>query len=260
VIDRAHATSAWLEREGDPGPLDQLIMERCAQALRVRLRGVTEPLSAEEFVRIACDRDVTALERLDALTALRMTAPVTVIATPVSLVPAARAKALSGQTWVALLPAGMGAATAAGAPGRIGSAIVADGDIPRGCRNALRALALAVDPALGGPSLVPFEDLGALASIAEALTPHVAVAAPDVVTLEYLRTRRPWVPAVFYHLSAGLSLRQAARALHVHHSTLQDRIDWLEAQLGYCLRTPEGRVRAAVAWTAWRVSGLLHTA
>lgn len=258
VIDRAQASTVWLERDGEPGPLDQLILERCAQALRARLRGLIEPLSVEKLVRIACDGGVTDLERSDALSALRITGPVTVVTTPASIVPAARARALSVQTWVALLPDGTQTATVVRSPGRLGSACVVDNDIPRGYQHAVRALDLAVDPALGGPSIVAFEDLGALASIAEALTPQAAAASAEVVALENLRTQRPWVPATFYYLSTGLSLRQAAQALHVHHSTLQDRIDWLEDLLGYSPRSLDGRVRAAAAWAVWRISGRLH--
>ena len=86
AIGRAHATSVWLERDTGPGPLDQLILERCAQALRARLPAVDEPLSAQDLVRIACDPEVTEQERTDALTALKITGPATVVVTPPALV------------------------------------------------------------------------------------------------------------------------------------------------------------------------------
>ncbi|EKX60576.1 hypothetical protein STRIP9103_09360 [Streptomyces ipomoeae 91-03] len=50
------------------------------------------------------------------------------------------------------------------------------------------------------------------------------------------------------------SLRQAASELHVHHSTLQERLTWLVSQLGYAITKPGGRQRAAVALLLWRIA------
>ena len=258
AIGRAQAASVWLERDTGPGPLDQLILERCAQALRARLPSVDEQLSAQDLVRIACDPEVTERERTDALTALKITGPATVVVTPPALVPTAPARMLAGGSWVALLPSGAEPASVINLAGRAGSAVVTDGDIVRGHHNAVRALALAVHPRLGGPSHVQFEQLGGLAAIAAALTPSAAASTEEVMTLERLRLRRPWVPATLFRLWTEPSLRQAAKALHVHHSTLQDRVMWLEAELHYSPSSPDGRVRAADAWALWRISGHLQ--
>lgn len=76
--------------------------------------------------------------------------------------------------------------------------------------------------------------------------------------LEALRAQRAWVPTTFYHALAEPSVRQAARVLHLHHSTLQQRLDWLQGRLGYDLQSAEGRLRASTAWALWRISGQLR--
>ena len=43
------------------------------------------------------------------------------------------------------------------------------------------------------------------------------------------------------------SLREAARALQVHHSTMQDRLAHAEALLGWKVRTQPGRLRLELA-------------
>jgi hypothetical protein len=254
-IDQGHATSIWLERPGEPGPLDQLILERCAQALRTTLRGVHGPVSDAAAVRIACDSHVTIQERAAALGALRLAGRVTIVATPATSAPSAKRRALIGDTWALLLSDSEPPEAALPAGACAGIAHVHDGDVPTGWLRASQALQLAIDPAAGGPAHVRHEELGAIATVAEAFAPRKAAAAPDVQAIERLRARRPWVPTTLYHVVGQQSMRQAAAALHIHHSTLRQRVDWLEEQLGYSVRNPNGRLRAATAWTLWRASG-----
>jgi DNA-binding PucR family transcriptional regulator len=47
--------------------------------------------------------------------------------------------------------------------------------------------------------------------------------------------------------SSPSSLRAAATALRVHHSTLQDRISHAEPLLGWNVREPHGRLRLQLA-------------
>lgn len=42
--------------------------------------------------------------------------------------------------------------------------------------------------------------------------------------------------------------------LHVHHSTLQERLTWLSGQLGYSPTKGRGRQRAAITLLLWRVA------
>jgi DNA-binding PucR family transcriptional regulator len=49
-------------------------------------------------------------------------------------------------------------------------------------------------------------------------------------------------------------MRQAAVALHVHHSTLQERLTWLEGRLGFPPLGGPGRERLALALSLWRIA------
>lgn len=256
-VDREHTSTVWLERRGEPRPLDRLIVERCAHALRVRMGGA-ELLTTKHLVRTACDGEVTDAEREAALQALRLSAPVSLSVAPANAVLTSRACTVIDGTWVALGSSGRPVDPQIGQKVRLGRAQLVGSDAHRALERARLALALAVDPAHGGPARVSFEELGALGTIAAALSPHEAGLDPDVSHLEMLRAQRPWVPLVFSRMVSGRSARETARDLHLHHSSLQDRVKWLEQALGYSPRTPTGHHRAASAWALWRVSGHLH--
>lgn len=259
IIDRSHGIRVWLERVGPAGPLDQLILERCTQALRVRVRPAQARRTPEHHTRTACDPNATDDERVEALRALSLTEPLTVICTPEDSAPETVTRAQLPGGWIALLPMQLPPEAALPNPSRCGSSLATDGDILRALLNASRALHLAVHPALGGPSFVKHEELGGLRTIADAISPAEASATDDVATLEAMRSRRPWVPATFYCLTIGHSLRHTAHSLHVHHSTMKDRVDWLDDAIGYSIRSEQGRTRAAAAWVLWRISGHLHS-
>ncbi|MCX4461634.1 helix-turn-helix domain-containing protein [Streptomyces sp. NBC_01728] len=105
-----------------------------------------------------------------------------------------------------------------------------------------------------GPCLVAYDDLGALATLAERLTPQEAGVTTDVLRLEQVLVTHPWVIDTLQAVLDQASLRQAATGLHIHHSTLQDRLCWLSTQLGYGVMKPGGRQRAAVAVLLWRIA------
>lgn len=251
------ATSVWLERSGAPGPLDQLVLERCAHALRLRRRPGSAPLTAEQLTAIACDPDAAGPERVAAIAGLHLPADVTVLVLAGHAPPAAPARTRTSQGWVVMVASEDVTTVCAGA-GRVGSARLVDGDVPAARARAGLALELTVAPEHGGPVWVRHEDLGALRTIADHLTAEQAAAAPAVVLLEELRRQRAWVPQTYRQVAAGASVRHAAQVLHLHHSTLQDRLEWLESRMGQDLSTGEARLEAASTWALWRVSGLLH--
>jgi hypothetical protein len=53
--------------------------------------------------------------------------------------------------------------------------------------------------------------------------------------------------STLYAAATTTSLRTAAAALRVHHSTLQDRIVHAERLLGWAVREPQGRLRLHLA-------------
>ncbi|WP_048822053.1 helix-turn-helix domain-containing protein, partial [Streptomyces ipomoeae] len=126
--------------------------------------------------------------------------------------------------------------------------------LPTALEQARVALRLADRVDGPGPSVVAFDSLGALAAVAERITPQEAGAVGDVLRLDEVRVTRPWVIDTLQAVLDQASLRQAASELHVHHSTLQERLTWLVSQLGYAITKPGGRQRAAVALLLWRIA------
>lgn len=239
----------WLERTGDDGPLDALILERAARALQALSTGSPDPTSSG-LVRIVCDSDATLADRRDAVARLGLTGPVTVVlSTSVNL----RAALFStlGAMVVVLLP---------GTPTipegiRAGAAVAPDPlQVPAALEQARTALRLAADVGDLAPAVVRYDDLGALAIIAERISTDEAAAVGDVRRLDELLAGHPWVVDTLHALLDQPSLRQSAAMLHVHHSTLQERLTWLSAQLGYSPAKGRGRQRAAVAVLLWRVA------
>ncbi|WP_129788633.1 hypothetical protein [Promicromonospora panici] len=232
----------WLEREGTPHANDEMVIERLA--LAVDLVGARGPGRHGSALEIAVDAARDVAERRIALSRLRLdparetriaalplshdpgtalpTAASTVVATPYGLVRAVilgRDATISG-------PAGVGVA-------RRGD------QLPESFRTALLALRLL--PA--NDAVVDAAELGVVLAAVSALEP-VAALEPDVAALARLDAR---ARAVLDELAAAESVRAAATALGMHHSTLQARHDTLTSELGYDPRTLDGRARYRLA-------------
>jgi DNA-binding PucR family transcriptional regulator len=87
-------------------------------------------------------------------------------------------------------------------------------------------------------------ELGGLVLLAAADDPS---ALPDVKALEHAASAAPWMLTTLHAVAASASLRAAAPALRIHHSTLQDRIGHAEHLLGWNVREPQGRLRLHLA-------------
>jgi sugar diacid utilization regulator len=112
-----------------------------------------------------------------------------------------------------------------------------------GARYALRFTG--PDPA---DRVVEYAGLGALALFAHVPVEAIAELA-DVQALEKL-ARMPngaEALAAVRALCAEGSVRRAAAAVHLHHSSMAGRIARAEAVLGYSLADPAGRLRAHLA-------------
>ena len=249
--------SVWLERAGLPHANDEMVIERLALAVDVvgaRLSGgqgasLETALDAARDVeerRVALSRlrlDPARKVRVAALPAGHTTAPVhttepahatrtalsTVVATPYGLV---RAVVL-----------GAGATTAG--PAGLGVLRRSD-ELPESFRTALLALRLL--PAKD--AVVDAAELGIVLAAVSALEP-VAHQQPDVVALARLDAR---TRAVLDEVAAAESVRAAATALGMHHSTLQARHDALTNDLGYDPRSLDGRARYRLASLLLRVA------
>jgi DNA-binding PucR family transcriptional regulator len=67
------------------------------------------------------------------------------------------------------------------------------------------------------------------------------------VAVEKARAAAPWVLETLVAVAGAASLRAAAAALTLHHSTLQERLTHAEHLLGWPVRTPPGRLRLQLA-------------
>nr|WP_281371430.1 helix-turn-helix domain-containing protein [Petropleomorpha daqingensis] len=118
-------------------------------------------------------------------------------------------------------------------------------------RTALRFTAegTEADP---GPRVVRAEELGGLLLLADAVRPGGDVP-PDVRALSAAAAGSPGLLATLDAVATTASLRTAAAALHVHHSTLQERVAAAERALGWDVREPQGRLRLQLALVVRRL-------
>lgn len=241
-------TWVWIERPGtQAGPLDSLLLERAARTVQALHRSVSR--TPDSLARVACDPDTTENDRRSAAQALGLCAPVTVVVSTSPGLPVPHATTM-GRYTVAL------AAEAPALSGlRAGTAVAKDlAELPAALERA--AAAFRLTDRLDGPgaSLMRYEDLGACAALAERFTPQDAAAVPDVQSLDEALATHPWVVDTLQAALDRTSLRQAANSLHVHHSTLQERLAWVENRIDIGLTRPGGRQRAAVAVALWRIA------
>ena len=235
----------WLERPGPAGAVDAMVLERAAAAARAvldRTRGRASPLVEDPaFIETMFDTNATEQARLHAANRL-------------GLARTARARAIAMSDGVAAFePVTIGSAGPAPGPSRgdtragIGPAVPVL-DLPQSWAAARIAYRFTADGTESdpGPRVVRFDELGGLAVLADAVAPG-SEPIPDVRALERAGTTAPWVIASLDAIAATNSLRAAATALTVHHSTLQDRLAHAEHLLGWSVQDPHGRLRLQLA-------------
>ncbi len=224
-----------LERTGEPGPVDAMILERAAGAARSvldRTRG-RAPATDPALVELIIDASTPVSVRETAARSLGLAGPVRAVARP---------------TGPALLAEG-----APIPPGRAGLGPPGPAaDLPASYAAARIALCFAADGTDEDPgaTAVHYESLGGLALLAAAPVPDEV---PDLHTLEHAIAAAPWALTTLHAVATTASLRAAAGSLRLHHSTLQDRIVHLEHQLGWPVRSPDGKLRLQVALTLRRL-------
>lgn len=228
----ADGARLWLETSAPAGTVEAVVLERAAAAARAvlertRSRRYDDPASVE----LLLDADATEADRQIAARRLGLTGQ-------------ARAIALAGGD--VRLVVGDGDALTGRRAG-IGPRVPVD-ELPESARLARLALRLTAegtqdDP---GPRVGHADELGALTMLV-----HVAddqqQPIPDVRALEHAAAAAPWVLATLDAVAGAISLRDAARALRLHHSTLQDRLTHAQALLGWDVRHPQGKLRLQLA-------------
>jgi hypothetical protein len=242
----------WLERGGTYTLVDAMVMDRAAFATREvlhRTREATVPASHDPAaVEILLDAGASERARLHAARILGLRAGGLVRAIAVAGNPGRIEVVGTGR----LIPEVRDAGSRTG----IGPATTIL-ELPDSWAQARTALAFAAegterDP---GPSVVLAEELGALSLLAAGVD-RAGPPVPDVRALEVAATAAPWVLTTLDAFCSHGSLRLAAAALFLHHSTLQDRITAIEHDLGWPVREPRGRLRLQLALAARRY--LLH--
>ncbi|GIE33734.1 hypothetical protein Ait01nite_067790 [Actinoplanes italicus] len=220
-----------LERDGEAGPVDAMILERAAGAARAvldRTRGRAPATDEPALVELLVDATAPAEARLRAARLL-------------GLAPDGTARVSVGHTGVIRISA----VAADPLPGRCGvGPAVAIPDLPvsfEAARIALRFTADGTDDDPGDP-VVRHDDLGALAVLAAVAEPG---SVPDVRALDHATV--PWLLATLHAVTTTTSLRAAAAKLRLHHSTLQDRVTQAEHLLGWSLHEPHGLLRTQLA-------------
>jgi hypothetical protein len=227
-------TVVWLARQGKPLPLDEMVLERFSIAVALLLDHSRLPLPAlgdPALVELALSDSAGEAERSRALHLLGLR-PNTML----------RVLAVKGT------PAGLSAAL-----GTLHAVLVQSEEIPQQegkvgvsplvpaieAPTAWRAARTAVR--FADSSMVWAERLGSEMALASLPVDEIAKI-PDVLALDKLAPE-PEMLALLEALCHTGSARQAAAAIHRHHSTIQSRLEHARDTLGFPLDTPEGRFR-----------------
>lgn len=259
----------WLERDGEPGRLDAIVLERMAFAVGALWPGAGPvTLSDPALVELAVSSAVPDADRSRALRLLGFPAgaPVRVLAVRsddvrsagedvVRMIGAVTGRgrparsAPIGPEAAVLTTAGSESLPALGLPAgtRIGCG-TGTADLAESWRQARVAVRFA--EVLGRGPVVRYGDLGSVALLA-ALPRDVVEADPDVTLLRSWTATpagRRDLEVVQAYLGAG-SQRLAAAALSRHHSSVSRRLDSLTARWGIDLERPADRMRAETALT-----------
>ncbi|MFF0588207.1 hypothetical protein ACFYWD_19780 [Streptomyces sp. NPDC003781] len=236
---RSHADWAvWLERDGEPEPDDEMIVERLALGVELldARRGPERGLDAivDQARSVAERTALLARRRIDPAT------PVRVLATAADAAEIGEAPSAIVPTRYGLLRATLDlSGTIRRPPEPVGFGIRVRADrAPESWEAAIVALRLtdASTPA------VDAADLGAMLLLAQTYDPEHPH--EDVRTLARLDRRSA---DVLRTLVEADSVRSAAAELGMHHSTVQARHEALTHTLGYDPRSNVGRMRYIAA-------------
>ncbi|WP_433832370.1 helix-turn-helix domain-containing protein [Actinoplanes sp. CA-015351] len=263
----AGSATLRLERDGPPGPVDPMVLERAATAARTildRTRGRAPAADEIALIELLVDAaappdarhraarhlglppDAPAFAMVLHTGDVRIKPLTDTVHSPGPQPPDGIANTASaGRSAPAAGP------TATPARAGIGPAVPVL-ELPasyRAARIALRFTAAGTedDP---GEVAIRYDDLGALAALAAIPDPG---AVPDVITLDHAAATAPWLLPTLHAVATTISLRAAAARLRLHHSTLQDRVTHAEKLLGWSIRDPHGLLRTQLALTLRRL-------
>lgn len=258
TLDDEEIGTVWLERAGQPGGLDEVLLDRLAIAAAavVERYGPARTTMADpalvELV-ISGDSDEATSARALRLLGFAADQPITVAAvrselpldqigglvSPACLVKAAPLADVGVILAVTVDPARFPPGVRAG----VGAAASPE----RSWREARTALRFTAPR----EPVVRHADLGALALLAE--IPRTALRTnADVAAIARLADSAEDLETLDAYCATG-SLRQAAERLHLHHSSVARRLEQIGRTLDIDLTGPAGLTRARIARTARRL-------
>ncbi|MFF3372274.1 helix-turn-helix domain-containing protein [Streptomyces sp. NPDC002680] len=249
----------WIERAGEPLPLDDILLERFAIAaslLSHQASGPLPKLGDAALVELALSASAGDMERARAvrLMGLDPGAPVCVLAVAddhsgiretMGRLSGARV-ALLGRLHAVLvphppptLPTGMRVGVGPALPGL---------QAPESWLQARTALRFAL-PNPPGAQVVHAEQLGSLAAIAAAMSGEDIARIADVRALDTLAAlpHGAGTLEVLVALCTTGSVRKAAASVYRHPSTVAARLERAESHLGFSFTAPAGRLRLELA-------------
>lgn len=246
--------TVWLERSDEPFVNDAIILERLALAIRIRHgRGLRE-IDNRRHLGVLADRSTGPEERLGAAGSLGLVAArrYRIVVAPLFAVWESRPTGPEdvigtrfGPLHAIVVPETYGEFRAS--PSGVGVAAPAH-SLDRSFRSALVALRLCDPPR---EPMVVADAYGGLVEL-------LAEAADDVEhdyadNLEAI-AQHPWAMETVTALVTTQTVREAARVLNIHHSTLQARCDTIKNELGFDPLLGFGRTRLGTSLLLHRLS------
>jgi hypothetical protein len=229
----------WAAREGKPAPLDDMLLERFAIAAAVLLEHSSVPLPElgdPALIELVLSESVGTAERSRALHLLG-------IGATTSLRVLAATGEVPGRSVVLGAVRAVLAAEVPESGGKLGvGPLLPAIDAAKSWQAARTALRYTSD----SEPVVWWERLGGLVLLAEQLGKADIAALPDVNALDRLAAE-PGMITVLDALCVTGSVRQAAAALHRHHSTMTARLARAESMLGFEIDSASGRFRLHLA-------------
>ena len=238
----------WIERAGGPHANDEMILERLAIALGIAVDRTSPAAASRRALQTLIDSSTTADARLDAARRLHLSphSHYRVIATPANATgrtPSVVIRTEAGSVRVSVL-----AAEKSSPVERAGIGVgTAPDSLPRSWASALVALRL-TSPR---EPVVSADDLGSVLMLAEVAAHHEV---PDVAALISLIRAHPGAENLLDAIAAAESLRAAGVEIGLHHSTVQARTATFSQEMGFDVRSPQGRVRLSLALALYRLA------
>jgi hypothetical protein len=258
TLDDEEIGTVWLERPGEPGPLDEVVLDRLAIAAAavVERYGPARTTMADpalvELV-ISGDSDEAARNRALRLLGFAADLPIRVAAVR-STVPLDQVGGLicAGRPVKAAPLAGVGVILATTMdtthfPAGVHAGIGAATSPARSWQEARTALRFTTTR----EPVVHYDRLGALALLAH-VPEEAARDNADVAAIGRLADNPDDLATLDAYCATG-SLRRAADLLHLHHTSVARRVDLIGQTLAMELTDPTGLTRARVALTTWRL-------